>query len=63
MPPEFNAKLAESFEQVLVHVRENSWDAFSEAAAATGLDPYTALSRLLVRGVEEELAQLFNTEQ
>ena len=44
---------ATEFAGVMKTVREEKWESFSDAARQTGLDPYVALARLLVRMVEE----------
>ena len=46
-------KLAQDFAGVLESIREEKWEAFSEAAIQSNLDPYTALARLLVRIAED----------
>ena len=55
MDPDIRNRLAEEFSDVIKTIREEKWDAFSEAAGEAGLDPYVALARLLVRRVEEML--------
>ena len=47
--------LATEFAQIIEMVREEKWDAFSEAALQCGLTPYVALARMLVRMTEDEL--------
>ena len=55
MDYELRELLANEFAAVIKTVREEKWDAFSEAAVESSLDPYVALARLLVRIVEEKI--------
>ena len=45
--------LATEFAGVMKTVREEKWESLSDAARQTGLGPYLAIARLLVRIVEE----------
>ena len=47
--------LATEFAEMIIDIRERQWDNFSRAAELNNLDPYIALSRLLVRTVEQRL--------
>lgn len=45
--------LCKEFAGVLEEIRERKWQPFCEAARQSGIEPYVALSRVLVRIVEE----------
>lgn len=53
MDDALRARLANEFTGILCTIREEKWEAFSEAARQSDLDPYVALGRLLVRCTEE----------
>lgn len=50
---ELREALATEFAGVIKTIREEKWQAFSEAARQTGLDPYVALARMLVRMTDD----------
>ncbi|MCC7422359.1 MAG: hypothetical protein IT428_18935 [Planctomycetaceae bacterium] len=52
---ELRNALANEFSEVIRGIREETWDVFCEAAAQSKLDPYVALSRLLVGLIKEKL--------
>lgn len=52
---ELRNALANEFSEVIRGIRELTWDVFCEASAQSKLDPYVALSRLLVGLIKEKL--------
>lgn len=57
---DFENELANDFETILQHIREETWAAFCEASDQVGHPPYTMLSRVLVKAVNERMEQLFS---
>lgn len=54
---ELRNSLANEFSEVIKGIREETWDVFCEAASQSKLDPYVALSRLLVGLIKEKLEE------
>jgi hypothetical protein len=50
-------RLTSEFTGALRHIREDTWMAFTQAADQASIDPYVALSVLLVKIVETTLGE------
>jgi len=52
---ELRESLANEFATIIREIREHKWQPFCEAAESTSLDPYIALTRVLVRELERAI--------